>query len=159
MEKTRRSPSNAILWFRERQNMSRVTIITIALLCGVSAARADQTVYTHVYRDALRPHGRERSLDQKYADGRACGASEDQDIPKNIRAFQKCMRARGWRLDHVAVTRKRTPADSGPGLGDFFHVTIGVGVVDDDVGATPSVPPPPPPPEMHYDAITGQPYM
>ena len=71
-------------------------ILSAAPLFGVQAASADM----EGFRDILRPHGVERSLAQKFADGRRCGSTANNTFT-NAAAFQKCMRARGWALDHA----------------------------------------------------------
>lgn len=83
--------------------MKRAFVFSLAFLGALATAQANTTTY--VFKDALRPHGHTRSQTAKLADGRACGTSANRDLPKNIPAFEKCMRARGWRLDHIATTR------------------------------------------------------
>jgi hypothetical protein len=76
-------------------------IIGSALILGamLNAANAD----TWVFKDALRPHGHDRSMAAKRADGRKCGAapggrSFDEAKAPNMR---ECMLSRGWVLDHI----------------------------------------------------------
>jgi hypothetical protein len=76
------------------------TIIGTVLVLGsmLSAAHAD----TWVFRDTLRPHGHARSMALKRADGRKCGAQNGRSFAFGTEdAFQQCMMARGWVLDHV----------------------------------------------------------
>ena len=76
--------------------MKRTIMGAILILGGtLGAAHAD----AWVFRDTLRPHGHDRSLAVKRADGRRCGASHNMftDSP----AFEQCMLARGWVFDHA----------------------------------------------------------
>lgn len=66
-----------------------------AVLFG-GAAQAE----TMVFRDVLRPHGVERGAPERLADGTACGASGDRTFD-NVPAFVKCMKTRGWVVDHI----------------------------------------------------------
>jgi hypothetical protein len=83
-----------------RGSLRRLAVAAVVLsapaFLGLQPARAE----TQIYRDILRPHGVERSLAQKFADGRSCG-STPQNTFTNAAAFQACMRKRGWVLDHV----------------------------------------------------------
>jgi hypothetical protein len=78
--------------------MKRIVIGT-ALILGamLNAAHAD----TWVFRDIQRPHGHDRSMAVKRADGRKCGARHNAFKDEIVTAFQSCMVARGWTLDHV----------------------------------------------------------
>ena len=71
-------------------------LVSATLLFGLQAAQAE----THIFKDALRPGGVERSAAQKDADSRACGAGADGTFT-NVPAFEKCMRAHGWALAGV----------------------------------------------------------
>lgn len=82
-----------------------------SLVVGVQGAGAD----TQVFKDALRPNGVERSQDQKFADGRACGLSADKTFT-DASAFQACMRQRGWVLDRVVKDPKPTWIDPQTGM-------------------------------------------
>lgn len=73
-----------------------------ALLAG--AAHAD----TAVFRDVLKPNGHARSQAAKLADGKSCGASADGGVRIIMPVFEKCMRGKGWVLDHYrAASRPR----------------------------------------------------
>jgi len=73
-----------------------ITISIASAALSLTAAQADDIAY---FRDQLRPNGHERDAAARYADGRACGAAPDRTIGF-IPAFQKCMSAKGWVLDH-----------------------------------------------------------
>ena len=87
----------------------RYTVAAAALgvaLC-VSAARANDTA---VFRDVLKPHGQERSASEKLADGHACGTSAGGTIQVIMLVFEKCMRRKGWALDHYIPAPAARPA-------------------------------------------------
>jgi hypothetical protein len=65
-------------------------------LC-VGAAHASDTA---VFRDILKPNGHTRAKSVKFADARACGLSADRGIRVIMPVFEKCLRAKGWVLDH-----------------------------------------------------------
>jgi hypothetical protein len=71
-------------------------LVSAPILFSLQAAQAE----THIFKDALRPGGVERSAAQKDADGRACGLRADGTFT-NVPAFEKCMRAHGWVLAGV----------------------------------------------------------
>src|SRR5262249_17665628 len=78
------------------------TIATAAVFTAlsVSAAQANATV---TFRDVLKPNGHERSKSEKLADGKACGTSgPTHTLRVTLPVFEKCMRAKGWVLDHYA---------------------------------------------------------
>jgi hypothetical protein len=77
--------------------MKRIIIGTMLILGGINAASAD----TWVFRDVQRPHGHDRSMAVKRADGRKCGARNNAFKDENVSAFQSCMLAHGWTLDHI----------------------------------------------------------
>ncbi len=79
-----------------RRCLALAAALGAPLIFGVQAANAD----TQIFRDVLRPHGVARSQAQKFADGRACGLTAENTF-RNAAAFRRCMRARGWVLDHV----------------------------------------------------------
>ena len=81
------------------------------LVLGAQVANAD----TQIFKDVLRPNGVARSQDQKFADGRACGAAAD-DTFTDATAFQSCMRGRGWVVDHIVPDPKPTWIDPDTGL-------------------------------------------
>jgi hypothetical protein len=90
-------------------NSAMAPLFAAALLCApllfaAQSARAE----TDVYRDVLRPNGFERSQAEKDADGRACGASADNQF-SNVPKFEKCMRAHGWAFDHSAPDASDVP--------------------------------------------------
>jgi hypothetical protein len=73
-------------------------------------AGSDAAATTLVFKDALRPHGRDRSAAVRHADGRACGASAELVTPTNIPTFKQCMASYGWRFAYAY----QTPASSEP---------------------------------------------
>jgi hypothetical protein len=78
--------------------MKRIVIGTALILSGmINAASAD----TWVFRDIQRPNGHDRGIAVKRADGRKCGARHNAFKDENVAAFQGCMVARGWVLDHI----------------------------------------------------------
>ena len=78
--------------------MKRIIIGTMLILGGMlNAASAD----TWVFRDIERPHGHDRGMAVKRADGRKCGARHNAFKDENVSSFQSCMFARGWTLDHI----------------------------------------------------------
>jgi hypothetical protein len=96
--------------------MKRVILGTILILGGMlNAASAD----TWVFRDIQRPNGHDRGMAVKRADGRKCGARNNAFKDADVSAFQSCMAARGWTLDHIvpdSVTRTAhgSSSDSSP---------------------------------------------
>jgi hypothetical protein len=64
---------------------------------------------TYFFDDVLKPHGKARGVEERHADGRACGVSANQDMPSDIPAFEKCMKARGWKFDHIVTTHAPEP--------------------------------------------------
>ena len=92
--------------------MKRLVLGTVLILGGMlRAASAD----TDVFRDTLRPGGHDRSMAAKFADGRKCGATR-QNTFTDAPAFQACMQARGWVLDHVIQDRSARFIDPDTGL-------------------------------------------
>ena len=78
--------------------MKRIIIGTMLILGGmINAASAD----TWVFRDIQRPHGHDRGMAAKRADGRKCGARNNAFKDENVSAFQSCMLVHGWTLDHI----------------------------------------------------------
>jgi len=72
---------------------------------SISAAQANDTVS---FRDVLKPGGHVRGKSEKHADGRACGtAGPHHTIQVTMPVFEKCMRAKGWALDHYSPERGR----------------------------------------------------
>jgi hypothetical protein len=82
----------------------------IATEAAYADADPDAAATTLVFKDALRPHGRDRSAAVRHADGRACGASAELVTPTNIPAFKQCMASHGWRFAYAY----QTPASSAP---------------------------------------------
>jgi hypothetical protein len=76
--------------------------VAAAALCAafsVTSAHANATV---TFKD-LKPNGHARSKSQKLADGAACGTSgPTHTLRVTPPVFVKCMRAKGWVLDHYA---------------------------------------------------------
>ncbi len=77
--------------------MRNLILASLLVLAGAVQASASDT---YVFRDTLQPGGHDRSLAAKRADGRKC-ASTSQNTFSHVAAFEQCMRARGWVLDHV----------------------------------------------------------
>ena len=81
--------------------------VAAAALCAafsISAAQANPTV---TFKD-LKPNGHARSKSEKLADGDACGASGPRHtINVTMPVFEKCMRAKGWVLDHYGPDRSK----------------------------------------------------
>ena len=88
--------------------MKRLLVTSLAAAAAltalsVCAAQANDTV---TFRDVLKPHGHARSKSQVFADGEACGTSGPaHTLSTTMPVFQKCMRAKGWVLDHYAADR------------------------------------------------------
>ena len=82
-------------------------LVSAPLLFGLQAAQAE----THIYKDVLRPGGVARSLAQKVADSRLCGAAADGSFT-NVPAFESCMRAHGWVRTAVKPDASDTDGDS-----------------------------------------------
>jgi hypothetical protein len=77
--------------------------VAVGAVLSASAAQASDTV---TFRDVLKPDGHARSKAEKLADGDACGASgPTHTIRTTMPVFEKCMRAKGWVLDHYAPDR------------------------------------------------------
>jgi len=120
----------------------RRTITTVALLAGtVACAQAD----TWTFRDILRPHGHDRSMAQKRADGRKCGSNGYTFRDETKDQFTACMRRHGWAL---ASVRPDPDERSSSSYDPTFDTPI----------EPPAIPPPAPlPPPIQYDVTTGQP--
>ena len=104
-------------------------VLCAAVVFGGRPANAD----TQVFKDMLHLRGVERSQAQKFADGRACGASANNTFT-NAPAFQKCMRARGWALDRIVSDDPPTWIDPDTGL--ECHSAGIVAVCDPPSGTT-----------------------
>ena len=92
-----------------------VAAATFFATLSVGAAQANDSA---VFRDVLKPNGHERSKSVKLADGNACGTSgATHTIRTTMPAFEECMRAKGWVLDHYA------PDPSVPVHGTLDHYT------------------------------------
>jgi len=104
--------------------MKRSVIILFAFILWSASANAFS--YSYEFKDAVRPGGHRRSDAVLHAAGRACGASEAYG--ENVAAFKKCMRAHGWRFQHLAVRGSPTPLARESSIWDF----VGVGADDQD---------------------------
>jgi hypothetical protein len=83
--------------------MKRTIMGALLILGGMlNAAHAD----AWVFRDALRPHGHDRGMAAKRADGRKCGASHNMFTASAT--FEQCILARGWAFDHAIPDRPTT---------------------------------------------------
>jgi hypothetical protein len=76
----------------------RRTVAMAALGAALFAGHAQANAQAH-FTDVLKPHGYQRGLPEATADGRGCGAS-GVEINAPLRVFQRCMRRKGWVLDH-----------------------------------------------------------
>jgi hypothetical protein len=101
--------------------MTKASIIGRAVAAAVvctalsAGAQANDKV---TFRDVLKPHGHARSKSQQFADGRACGAvGPTHTLSTTMPAFEKCMGAKGWVLDHY------TPDPSVRVRGTLEHYT------------------------------------
>lgn len=98
--KARESGGSAMLRLTNIFRRSAETSAMLTVLLS-SAAQAD----TYHFKDVLRPHGHARSLSAKFADGRSCGASGSH-FSGDVTAFERCMRAHGWVVDHYTPDAK-----------------------------------------------------
>jgi hypothetical protein len=81
-----------------RRSEAATVMLTVLSL---TATRAD----TYHFKDVLRPHGHQRSLSAKFADGRSCGASGSH-FSGDVTGFEQCMRAHGWVVDRYTPDPK-----------------------------------------------------
>ena len=86
-------------------------ILAATLACAVLTLNTAHANDTAVFRDVLKPGGKDRSLAQKYADGYACGATGPNRTVPFMPTFEKCMNRKGWVLDHY--TSNEIPAPGG----------------------------------------------
>src|SRR6476469_5007090 len=77
--------------------MRTLIVAPLLVLAGAVQASASDT---YIFRDTLQPRGHYRSMAAKRADGRKCG-STSQNTFSHAAAFEQCMKARGWVLDHI----------------------------------------------------------
>jgi hypothetical protein len=89
----------------------RALALAASLTVIAGAANADGAFF----KDTLRPGGADRSLQQKYADGRACGLAADNTF-HDTPAFRQCMQARGWVVDHMTTDPAPTWIDPDTGM-------------------------------------------
>jgi hypothetical protein len=82
--------------FRRTRIFGCIAATAILMALSLNAASANDAAY---FKDVQKPGGHARSMAAKLADGRACGVSDDT-ITVLMPAFQACMSARGWALDH-----------------------------------------------------------
>jgi hypothetical protein len=86
--------------------VQRILPAGIAALClTVISLSIAQAADTYHFKDVLRPHGHERGLSAKFADGRSCGASGSH-FSGDVEAFERCMRAHGWAVDRYTPDPK-----------------------------------------------------
>jgi hypothetical protein len=78
------------------------TLLGAVLILGamLNAASAD----TQVFRDIQRPHGQDRGMAAKRADGRKCGSADGVWF-SDVDSFDRCMLARGWVVDRIIHDR------------------------------------------------------
>lgn len=77
--------------------LAKAIATSLLFASAVRTAHAD----TWVFRDTIRPHGHERSMKAKFADGRKCGAVGHEFSDAVLPTMQQCMLAHGWALDHI----------------------------------------------------------
>jgi hypothetical protein len=89
--------------------MRRAIIISVVLLAGAAAARADQVV-NEMYRDLIRPHGRPRGAAVSQAALDFCyGQTGDIRGFADTPAFKQCMLGRGYRWQRTQIKGKPAP--------------------------------------------------
>jgi hypothetical protein len=89
--------------------MRRAIIISVVLLAGVAAVRADQVV-NEMYRDLIRPHGRPRGAAVSQAALDFCyGQTGDIRGFADTPAFKQCMLGRGYRWQRTQIKGKPAP--------------------------------------------------
>ena len=94
------------------KNFGRIAMAaTMLTALSLGAAQAADTAF---FKDVRMPNGHARDMAAKLADGAACGAAADRTIG-NMPAFEKCMSARGWALDHFG------PGSPGPVQNTAVH--------------------------------------
>lgn len=86
--------------------------LAATLACAALPLNAAHAGDTAVFRDVLKPDGKERTLAEKYADADACGAVGPNRAVPFMPPYEKCMKGRGWVLDHYTTDEKApTPGD------------------------------------------------
>src|SRR5215469_3817402 len=77
--------------------------VAAAAICAVLSVGAAQANDKVTFRDVLKPNGHERSKSEKLADGNACGTTgPTHTVTTTMPVFEKCMREKGWVLDHYS---------------------------------------------------------
>lgn len=78
--------------------MKRITLTLLLLAGTVAVAQAD----TYTFKDILKPHGKARTVAEKLADGRKCGANKNDYFPaRDTAQFTACMQTLGWALANI----------------------------------------------------------
>jgi hypothetical protein len=93
------------------QKIIRRTVAAAALGAALLAGHAQANDKAH-FTDVLKPQGYQRGSSEEFADAQTCGASGSELDSTILRAFQKCMRRKGWVLDHYE--RDRSSAQAQP---------------------------------------------
>src|SRR5579862_347329 len=103
-----------------------MTVIVTVLSLG--AARAD----TYLFTDTLRPGGVARSDAAFQADEHRCGADANDHF-RNVTAFKKCMRGRGWVADAYKPDPPKSRRDPRLAPGDDY-ISSDTGMSCKDLG-------------------------
>ena len=104
--------------------MRTLIVAPLLVLAGAVQASASDT---YIFRDTLQPSGHYRSMAAKRADGRKCG-STSQNTFSHAAAFEQCMKARGWALDHIVPDQSGRYID--PDSGMDCHNVGGAAICD-----------------------------
>jgi len=84
--------------------------LAAALACAALTLNAAYAIDHVTFRDVLKPGGKERTKAEKLADGDACGTTGPNHILPFFPAFEKCMNAKGYVLDHFSTDQARPAA-------------------------------------------------
>jgi hypothetical protein len=77
-----------------------VAAAAVGVALSVGAAQANAKV---TFRDVLKPNGHERTKAEQRAAGSACGTTgPTHELTTTLPVFEKCMRTKGWVLDHYS---------------------------------------------------------
>src|SRR5262245_59965068 len=87
------------------------TVAAAALGAAILVSHAQANDQAH-FTDVLKPHGHKRGISEAMVDGQACGAS-GAEITTILPVFQKCMRRKGWVLDHYQPDLSSPPHHGG----------------------------------------------
>ena len=101
-------------FFPEEEKLKLILLSVILILCGVANALAADT---YVFKDVLRPGGHDRTMAQKQADYRKCGAIGDRILTSQA-GLERCMNQHGWTLS------KYIPDPSGKYQGSYQFTDV-----------------------------------